>query len=355
MTEVRDRRILIVDDEPHICEILSRWLSDEGYSCTSAYDGETALKFLERENFHLLISDIMMPGMSGIDLLTVTRPTYPDLAVLMVTAVDDRKTAVRTLQLGAYGYVIKPFDRNEILINVANALERRDITRLSHEYEQNLTEHVRKRIAEVRIQEEEFVFRLTSAIGRRTDETPGHIRRMGLYSSALLKAYLGWDAKEVDDIRIAAAVHDVGKLGIPDSIVLKPGKLTAEEFEIMKKHAEIGAHIMEQSNFKVVEVSREIALCHHERWDGSGYPQGLRGEAIPDSARVVAVADVYDSLISDRVYRPAFPENKALAMIKEEKGGHFDPRIVECFFDCLLEIQHIRQEVEEEAFWGDLW
>ena len=355
MTEGQDRRILIVDDEPHICEILSRWLTEEGYGCASEYDGETALKFLEQDNFHLLISDIMMPGMSGIDLLTITRPLYPDLAVLMVTAVDDRKTAILTLELGAYGYVIKPFDKNEILINVANALERRDISRLSHEYEENLTEHVRKRIAEVRKQEEEFVLRLASAIGRRTDETSAHVRRVGLYSSALLKAYMGWEAKEVDNIRIAAPIHDVGKIAIPENIVLKPGKLTAEEFEVMKTHTEIGARIMEGSGFEVVQSAREIALSHHERWDGSGYPQGLREAAIPESARIVAVADVYDSLISDRVYRPAFSEDEALAMIKKEKEKHFDPNILECFFDSLLEMQRIRQEVNAAEFLENLW
>src|SRR5208283_747840 len=160
MTEDRGRKVLIVDDEPHICEILSRWLTEEGYGCASAYDGETALKFLEQDNFHLLISDIMMPGMSGIDLLTITRPLYPDLAVLMVTAVDDRKTAILPLELGAYGYVIKPFDKNEILINVANALERRRLTLLSREYEQSLESEVREKTSEIREREEEIVLRL---------------------------------------------------------------------------------------------------------------------------------------------------------------------------------------------------
>ncbi len=355
MTGGRDGKILIVDDEPHISEILSRWLTSEGYRCVTASDGETALKFMEQQTFHLLISDIMMPGMSGIDLLTITRPLYPDLAVLMVTAVDDRKTAILTLELGAYGYIIKPFDKNEILISVASALERRDISRLSHEYESNLAEHVRQRIGEVRKQEEEFVLRLSAAIGRRTDETPAHIKRVGLYSSELLKAYLGWEAKEVDNIRIAAPIHDVGKIGIPESILLKPGKLTSEEFEVAKKHTEIGARIMQGSNLEVLEVAREIAMSHHEKWDGSGYPQGLAGEAIPESARIVAVADVYDSLISERVYRPALPEAEALSIMKEGKGSHFDPKILECFFDSLSEIRRIRQEVEEEGFLVDLW
>ncbi len=221
--------------------------------------------------------------------------------------------------------------------------------------ESNLAEHVRQRIGEVRKQEEQFVLRLTSAIGRRTDETPGHVKRIGLFSAELSKAYLGWEAKEVDDIRIAAPIHDVGKIGIPDSILLKPGKLTSVEFEIVKKHTEIGAGIMKGSNFEVLKTAGEIALSHHEKWDGSGYPHGLAGEAIPESARIVAVADVYDSLISDRVYRPAFPEAEALSVMKECNGSHFDPKILECFFDSLSKIRRIRQEVEEEGFLADLW
>ena len=273
----------------------------------------------------------------------------------MVTAVDDRKTAILTLELGAYGYVIKPFDKNEILINVANALERRDISRLSHEIRTE-SDGARQK-ADNRGPKTRRRVRSPPHFRHRPayDESPAHIRRMGLYSAALLKAYLGWEAKEVDNIRIAAPIHDVGKLGIPDSIVLKPGKLTPEEFEVMKKHAEIGARILDGSNFDVVKVAREIALSHHERWDGSGYPHGLGGEAIPESARIVAVADVYDSLVSDRVYRPAFPENEALAMIEEEKGRHFDPKILECFFDSLSEIKHIQEEVDEQQSVEDLW
>src|SRR5208283_831631 len=214
MIEEQTANILIVDDEPDIGRIISSWLRTAGYGCVTATTGEQALELLQSQSFQLVVSDIMMPGMSGIDLLTFIKDLFPEVAVILVTAVDDRKTAIMTLELGAYGYVIKPFDKNEILINVANALERRDISRLSHEYEENLTEHVRKRITEVRKQEEEFVLRLTSAIGRRTDETPAHVRRVGLYSSALLKAYMGWEAKEVDNIRIAAPIHDVGKIAI---------------------------------------------------------------------------------------------------------------------------------------------
>src|SRR5208283_3888580 len=354
MIEEQTANILIVDDEPDIGRIISSWLRTAGYGCVTATTGEQALELLQSQSFQLVVSDIMMPGMSGIDLLTFIKDLFPEVAVILVTAVDDRKTAIMTLELGAYGYVIKPFDRNEILINVANALERRRLTLLSREYEQSLESEVREKTSEIREREEEIVLRLISASGFRDDETGAHIRRIGLYASVIAKD-IGWNQGSVSDIRLAAAMHDVGKIGIPDSILLKPGKLTPEEFEVMKKHTTIGARILHGSNFEVVKVAREIALSHHERWDASGYPHGLGGEAIPESARIVAVVDVYDSLVSDRVYRPAFPENEALAMIKEEKGRHFDPKILECFFDSLSEIRRIREVWNEQEFVEDPW
>jgi putative two-component system response regulator len=179
----------------------------------------------------------MMPGMSGIDLLTFIKDLFPEVAVILVTGVDDRKTAIMTLELGAYGYVIKPFDRNEILINVANALERRRLTLMSREYEQSLESEVREKTREIREREEEIVLRLISASGFRDDET-GPIGD-GLCASVIAKD-IGWNQESVSDIRLAAAMHDVGKIGIPDSILLKPGKLTPEEFEVMKKHTRSG-------------------------------------------------------------------------------------------------------------------
>ncbi|HTY23928.1 MAG TPA: HD domain-containing phosphohydrolase [Desulfomonilaceae bacterium] len=343
VTKVREE-ILVVDDEPRICELLSRWLTAEGYRCASAANGEIALNSLAGKKYDLVVSDIMMPGMSGLDLLKVVKTFSPDTAMIIATAVSDRQTAVMALELGAYGYVMKPFERNEVLISVANALERRRMTLLMREYERSLEHKVVERTAEVRLREEQIIFRLLSASEFRDDETGAHVRRIGLYSSAMAKQ-LGWGTEAVDDIRLAAPMHDVGKIGIPDRILQKPGKLTRKEFEIMKKHAEIGARILDNPDVPLLRMAKEIALSHHEKWDGSGYPYGLAGESIPEAGRIVAVVDVYDALVYDRVYRHAVPEKKALSKINEGRGTHFDPRILDCFISLLPEIRLIREEI----------
>lgn len=340
--------ILVVDDEPYVCDLLYRWLSAEGYNVATASNGESAIDLLEREKFHLVISDIMMPSMSGIDLLTIIRTRFRNVAVLMVTAVDDRKTGIMTLELGAYGYIIKPFEKNEILLNVAGALERLEATRLNEEYQKNLNEHIRQKVAEVLRREQEFVLRLMTAVGLPTDETSAHIKRVGLCSSALMKAYLGWDAQTVEDIKLAGAIHDIGKIQIPTSILLKPGKLTPEEFEIVKMHTVIGGSLLGDSSFEVIDLAREVALYHHEWWDGSGYPSGLAGHAIPEHARVTAVIDSYDSLTHNRVYRPAFNHDEALEIMKKQSGTHFDPQVLDCFFGILEEVKLISKEFPEE-------
>jgi len=262
MIEQQTASILIVDDEPDIGRILSTWLKMAGYDCSTATTGEQAMALMQSRDFHLVVSDIMMPGMSGIDLLTHIKELFPEVAVILVTAVDDRKTAIMTLELGAYGYVIKPFDRNEILINVANALERRRLTLLSREYENSLESEVREKTREVREREEQIVFRLISASGCRDDETGGHIRRIGLHASVIAKD-IGWNEESVADIRLAAAMHDVGKIGIPDSILRKPGKLTREEFEVMKTHTTIGGRLLGGSNIPLLHMAKEVALSHH--------------------------------------------------------------------------------------------
>lgn len=339
-------RILVVDDEPHIGELLCRWLTSEGYSCETALSGEETVQLMKNRKFHLVISDIMMPGMSGVDLLTVITQLFSDVAVIMVTAVDDRNTAIMTLELGAFGYVIKPFDRNEILINVANALERRRLRLLSQEYEHDLEQKVKQRTREVREREEEIIWRLLSATGFRDTETGAHVKRIGLYACEIARV-LGWKPDIVEQMRLAAPMHDVGKIGIPDEILRKPGSLTLQEFEVMKKHTEIGAEILEGSNVPLIQMARDIALCHHERWDGSGYPRGLSREEIPEPAAIVAIVDVYDALVHDRVYRPALSEDKALAIMIAGNGEHFGPRLFDCFMDLLPTIRRIRAEIQE--------
>ena len=203
-TEANTSKILITDDEPAVCEILSRWLMAEGYTCATAFSGEQAIRLLGNEDFRLVVSDVLMPGLSGLDLLDLVRNRFPETAVILVTGVDDKETALSAVQLGAYGYVIKPFKKNEILINVSNALERQRLTSLSQQYERTLEARVLERTAEVRRREEEIIFRLLSTAAYRDDETGEHIRRIGLYSS-LMARNLGWEDEATDDLRLAAA------------------------------------------------------------------------------------------------------------------------------------------------------
>jgi|YNPBryantNP2012_1023418.scaffolds.fasta_scaffold00734_2 putative two-component system response regulator len=340
-------KILIVDDDPFIRDIIFKCLQAEGYVCATVPNAEAALEQLEQDSFALIISDIMMPGKSGIELLTAVRERYPDTAFIMVTAVDDRETAVKALHLGAYGYVIKPFDMNEIIISVVNALERRRLWLNSKEYEVRLENEVKERTQEIRHREEEICLRLTAACEYRDEETGTHNRRIGLYAF-LMADYLGWGNKVMDEIRIAACMHDIGKIGIPDSILLKSGRLNDEEFEIIKTHTTIGAKILSGSDVSLLQMAHDIALSHHEKWDGTGYPEGRTGEEIPPPARVVAILDVYDALVHKRVYRPPIPEDVALKMMEKDKSIYFDPQVFDAFMAILPKIRQIRLQVRDE-------
>ena len=338
-------RILVVDDEPKVRELIQRLLERDGYVCEGVGDAQAALERLrDGVPVALVVSDINMPGMSGLDLLAAVRERHEEVAVLMVTGVDDRRVGVHALELGAYGYVTKPFDRNELAINVANALERRRLTLLARAAHDRLEGEVRRRTEQIRRREEEIAHRLVAAAGFRHSETGDHVRRIGLYSAALGRL-LGWPEARVDDLRVAAMMHDIGKIGVPDSILLKPGPLLPQEFEVIKGHTLIGARILDRSDVPMLHMAREIALSHHERWDGSGYPHGLAGDAIPESARIVAVVDVYDALVHDRVYRAALPEDRVLEMIVEQMGRHFDRQAAEAFLSASSRFRDIREQV----------
>jgi putative two-component system response regulator len=343
MKVTESARILVVDDEPNISRLVSQLLAVKGYSSRVCDSGAQALDVIATGDFNLVISDINMPGMSGIDLLSRVRKSHPDIAFIMLTAVDDHATAVRSLELGAFGYIIKPFEANELFINVSNSLRRRELEMERDRYEERLEHEVRERTAEIRATQEEVIFRLVTASGFRDEETGEHIRRMGEYAAILARA-AGWNENEADEMRLAATMHDVGKMGVADAILRKPGKLSCEEFAQMKEHTRIGARILEGSRIPLMELARDIALFHHEKWDGGGYPDGLAGEAIPLAARVVAVCDVYDALVNDRVYRKALSEEQALAIIKEGRGTHFDPAILGLFLERLPEIRAIRNK-----------
>jgi putative two-component system response regulator len=318
-------------------------LAIKGFSSRTCDGGAQALQAIAAGDFDLVISDINMPGMSGIELLSRVRKSHPDIAFIMLTAVDDHATAVRSLELGAFGYIIKPFEANELFINVTNSLRRRELEMERDRYEERLEHEVRERTAEIRATQEEVIVRLVTASGFRDEETGEHIRRMGEYAAILARA-IGWSLNAVDEMRLAATMHDVGKMGVADAILRKPGKLTPEEFERMKEHTRIGARILEGSRIPLMRLARDIALYHHEKWTGGGYPEGLAGEAIPLPARIVAVCDVYDALVNDRVYRKALPEEQALAIINEGRGTHFDPGVVDIFLGQLPEIRAIRNK-----------
>jgi putative two-component system response regulator len=346
MTEQTKTNILVVDDEPSICHLVSRLLEKQGYGCATCESAMEAVKKIESGPYELVISDIMMPGMTGIDLLARIKKSHPDIAFIMLTAIDDHDTAVRALDLGAFGYVIKPFEANELIINVVNSLQRRELEMERNRYEDRLEGEVRERTAEIRATQEQITLRLVTASGYRDEETGAHIRRMGEYAAILAQA-MGLKGEAVEEIRLAAPMHDIGKIGVADAILRKPGKLSEEEFKQIKEHTTIGARILEGSPIALLNLARDIALYHHEKWNGSGYQQGLRDEAIPLCARIVAVCDVYDALVNDRVYRPALPEDKALAIMKEGRGTHFDPRILDIFLDQLPQIHAIRDQIRE--------
>jgi putative two-component system response regulator len=346
MTERTATNILVVDDESYICRMVSRLLEKQGYACTVCESAAEAIKKIDSSAYELVVSDIMMPGMSGIELLARIKKTHPDMAFIMLTGIDDHETAIRTLDLGAFGYVIKPFEPNELIINVFNSLRRRELEMERNQYEDRLEREVRERTAEIRATQEQITLRLVTASGYRDEETGAHIRRMGEYAAILAQA-TGLKAEAVEEIRLAAPMHDIGKIGVADAILKKPGKLTDKEFKQIKEHTTIGARILEGSQISLLNLAQDIALYHHEKWNGSGYPQGLREEAIPLCARIVAVCDVYDALVSDRVYRPALPEDKALAIMKEGRGNHFDPRILDLFLDQLPQIHAIRKKIKE--------
>lgn len=206
---------------------------------------------------------------------------------------------------------------------------------------------VRRQTEYIRRREEEVAMRLVEAISIRDDETGGHIRRIGRYASTLARR-LGWSADRVDDIAVAAPMHDIGKIGVPDRILLKPGRLTPEERVVMERHAEIGARMLEGDVYPLLSMACEIAWCHHENWDGSGYPRGMNGEAIPVAARITAIVDVYDAMTHARVYKPAVPEDAAVAHMRGLAGTKFDPAILEAFFDLLPEMRRIREEIPDE-------
>jgi putative two-component system response regulator len=347
MSACNAAKILIVDDEMEISELLFRWLTAAGHRCRTAGSAEQAIELLQSQEFHLVLVDLMMPGMSGMDLLTFINSQFPEVAVVIQSGVDDTNTALMTFQLGAFGYVTKPFRHNDMVIGVANALERRRLMIANRQQEKALTLKVQEEQQSLTGMAEEMVLRLLLTAGTRDNETVAHSWRVGLYS-ALMAKYLLWEDEAVQAIRLAGALHDIGKVGIPEHILFKPGRLTLEETETMKAHTVIGARILSGSRSLVIRMAQDIAASHHEQWDGSGYPHRLSRTRIPESARIVAIADSYDCLLHNQTWRPALSEESALRTMNAYRGQSFDPRILDYFFSLLPQIRRINSEVKDD-------
>ena len=332
--------VLVIDDEPVLRYMVTRWLATDGYVCAEAEDAETAWRHLRDNEFHLVTLDINMPGMPSKELLDRIKKELPETEVLMLTARAETELAIEFLTRGAAAYLIKPVNRGELIFQVEKALEHRQLMIERREYTQDLEEKVREQTLQIRRAHEETIHRLVNASAYRDEETGAHIKRVGLFGAALAQT-AGWPTHQVEHMRMAACMHDVGKIGIPDAILLKPGQLTRDEFELMKTHTVIGARMLADAESPMLRIAHDIALNHHERWDGAGYPNGAAGSTIPESARITSIVDVYDALTHDRVYRPAFPEAKALGMMENGRGTQFDPSLLDLFFRMLPQIRQI--------------
>jgi putative two-component system response regulator len=350
-------RVLIIDDEQEIRELLRRQLEADGHVTVTAGDVAAARTRLQDDWFELVLCDVNMPGESGLEFVRHALGEEPDLAIVMVSGNDDPVLAERALELGAFGYVVKPFRTSELAIAVANALRRRRLEIENREHRERLEQIVLDRTAalrqavsrlegkeqELQRSREETIHRLARAAEFRDLETGRHVERVSRYC-ALIAARLGLEEERVELLRLAAPLHDIGKIAIPDRILLKPGSLTADERSVMETHAETGYHMLADSGQELLELAAVMAWTHHERIDGEGYPRRLAGDDIPLVGRILAVADVFDALTSDRVYRPALPVEETVRVLRAGRGSQFDENVLDVFLDSLPAALAIKEE-----------
>lgn len=317
-------RLLVVDDEPANLKVMKQVLHSD-YRLSFARSAKDALSLLEQEKFDLILLDVMMPEMTGFELCQQLKAT-PDKAmipIIFVTALSDSIDEETGFNLGGVDYIVKPI--------VPAIVRARVKTQLSM-----------VKIDVLKATQIDLIQRLGRAAEYRDNETGMHVLRMSHYVKILALA-IGFDEEAADELRMAASMHDIGKIAIPDRILLKPGRLEPEEFSLMQTHVEAGVRILENPRSPLIALAQSIALNHHEKWDGTGYPQGLSGEAIPIEGRLAAIADVFDALTSERPYKKAWPVSDAVALIQEQAGKHFDPQLVPVFMDQLPNILEIKE------------
>ncbi len=357
-------QILVVDDDEDVGMMLSEAIAAGGYVCSYMPDAEYALEELERETFDVVLTDINMPGLSGLDLLRLVKDRY-DCDVIVMTGDLESFRYDEIIQSGASDFLTKPIRPKELILRLKRVIRER---RLLHERNSALVElesanvklqqytiDLTKTILDLRELHDELkdayldtINRLVLAAEYKDEDTGDHILRMSRYSAIIAEGF-GLSNEEVQNILYAAPMHDVGKIGIPDSILMKPGRLTDEEFAIVKTHTTIGARILADSKAEILRLASRIALTHHERWDGKGYPKGLSNTQIPICGRIVALADVFDALTSQRPYKDPYPIEVALEFIRNGRSTMFDPEIVDVFFSKIDEIILVRGEVRSLA------